>query len=55
MLNQYVAALVVTCLTHLVLAVVVYLRGTRRLTHVTFALYSFAIAWWSFFESLAIL
>ncbi len=54
MLRHYFLALIVTAATHLVLSVFVYLRGPKRLTNVTYALYSLAIAWWSFFEAYSI-
>lgn len=54
MLSQYVAAFVITALTHVTLAIVVYLKGPRRLTHITYAIYAVAVAWWSAFETAAI-
>ncbi len=54
MLTQYVVAFHVTALTHFILAVIIYAKGPRRLTNVTYALYSVAISWWSVFEAVAI-
>ncbi len=54
MLVHYVFALLVTAATHFVLAVFVYFKGQKKLTNVTYALYSLAIAWWSAFEVVSI-
>src|SRR3989338_8886447 len=54
MLYHYVIALTVTCLVHLGLAVVVYSRGQKHLTNITYASYSAAISWWSGIEALSI-
>ncbi len=54
MLPHYVTAFLVTAATHCVLAVFIYLKGRKRLTNVTYALYSLAISWWSSLEVLAI-
>ena len=54
MLTQYFLALVFTSITSLLIALFVYLNGPRKLTDVTYALYTICIAWWSLFEALAI-
>ncbi|MBI4356087.1 MAG: GAF domain-containing protein [Candidatus Omnitrophica bacterium] len=54
MLGQYVISLAVTSLTHFLLAIFVYANGKRRLTNITYALYSAAIAWWSALEAYSI-
>ncbi len=54
MLNHYFLALLVTAATHFVLAIFVYLKGTRKPTNVTYALYSLAISWWSSLEAFSI-
>lgn len=54
MLNQYFLALTVTAVTYLVLAVFIYSKDPRKLTNVTYALYSVAIAWWSGLEAFSI-
>lgn len=53
-LKHYFFALFVTAITHFILAVFVYSKGPRKLTNVTYALYSTAIAWWSSLEALSI-
>jgi len=53
-LKHYFLALVATAATHFVLAIFVYLKGPRKLTNVTYASYSLAIAWWSSLEAFAI-
>ncbi len=54
MLNQYFLALTVTAVTYLVLAVFIYSKDPKKLTNVTYALYSVAIAWWSGLEAFSI-
>lgn len=54
MLNQYFIALLTTSVTHAALSCFVYLRGRDRLTNITYALYSAAIAVWSGGEAFAI-
>jgi hypothetical protein len=54
MLTQHVLSLLVTAITHFILGILVYTKGSNRLTSSTYALYSIAIAWWSGFEALAI-
>ena len=54
MLAHYVIALFATATTLFVLAIFVYANGRDRLTHITFALYYLAIAWWSCFEAISI-
>ena len=54
MLFHYAVALCVTATTHFILAIIIYARGPRRLTNITYALYSIAISWWSGFEAVGI-
>lgn len=55
MLKHYFLALLVTAATHFVLAIFVYLKGTRKPTNVTYALYSLSISWWSSLEAFSII
>lgn len=54
MLYHYVIALLVTCVVHLALAIIVFSKGRKRLSNITFALYSTAGSWWSGFEAFSI-
>jgi len=54
-LKHYFLALAVTAATHFVLAIFVYLKGTRKPTNITYALYSLAISWWSSLEAFSII
>lgn len=54
MLTHHYVALLVTAFIQISLALFVYLRGPKRLTNITYALYSASIAHWSFFEALGI-
>ena len=54
MLNYHYLALILTALIQVALALFVYSRGTKRLTNITYALYSASIAHWAFFEALGI-
>jgi len=54
MLVHYAITLLVTAVTHFILAIIVYLKGSNRLTSITYALYSLSIAWWSSLQAIAI-
>jgi len=50
LLFHFVLSLVLTSLTTLVLGILVFLKNPRRRVNKIFALYSFSIAWWSFWQ-----
>ena len=54
MLNHHFLALLVTSITHSILSLFVYLNGRKKLTNITYSLYSASIAFWSGFEAFSI-
>ena len=54
MLNQYIYTLASTAISMSLLALFVFFKDFRKLTHITFSLYYLSVAWWSAGECMII-